>query len=743
MTRLCGMALLLLLSAVPLVGTEKSRVLVLHSYHHGYQWDDDLTQGFTRTLRDAMQPVDIIHEYLHTKRNQEQHDALLSALLSKRYENRPIDAVVAFDDSALDFFFTHGRDIFTHQPLFFAGANNFNPERLNGLTRMTGVSEVVDIRANIDLIRSLHPQTREILLILDQTHTADRLLATLRPEIEALQAPINIRLSKPRTAQALTKHLRQLKPDTVVLYGFFSRDSEERFFEYDEAAKLIVEASAVPVYSLWDFSLGSGAVGGWVLSGDTHGEAVARQVLQYLQGRAVEKIPLQLAPITTPVFDWEALSRHDINPAHLPENARFINRPSRFYEEYQTVAAVFLVTLSALLIALGALLYRTIRTSAKTRDQARLLNQIAQNTDTVFWVQSADRIIYVSPAYEKLWGRSCQSLYDNPESLLAAIDDQKEVLQHLRHTPENYCKSHRIIRPDGTLRWVQIRMSAVRNSQIAAWVGVAEDITSQKESEELLNHFNHELAARIKEEKTRFEKLQQEKDRQQLLFTQQSKNAALGEVIANIAHQWRQPINILAAQLYNIRRSHTQGKLDGPLMRSYYSEARAIIDQMSRTIDDFRDLFRAESDRLECFCVDDEIAKVIRIYAPLLEKEQIDIHPPATSPECHIFGRRVDFVQLLVELISYAKKRLLDDTAAPTREMRFGLQATEDGCLIGLHCDTRSFKTTAYESDLTLQAVYLHLGQLGGQLEIQQDRKGSHFYLTIPSRTDQKEEGIV
>jgi len=141
------------------------------------------------------------------------------------------------------------------------------------------------------------------------------------------------------------------------------------------------------------------------------------------------------------------------------------------------------------------------------RDSEERFRQLAENILEVFWMIEPEgrpphRVLYVSPAYEEIWGRSCQSLYDNPMSFLEAIhpDDRERIrtLVESHATPEEGMK-YRIVRPDGSVRWIWDHVFPILDAQgkLYRLVGIAQDITERKHAEgavrESERHF-HTLA---------------------------------------------------------------------------------------------------------------------------------------------------------------------------------------------------------------------------------------------------------
>lgn len=118
--------------------------------------------------------------------------------------------------------------------------------------------------------------------------------------------------------------------------------------------------------------------------------------------------------------------------------------------------------------------------------------QLAEAIREVFWMREPvlGKILYVSPAYETIWGRRCQNLYDNPGDWLAAVhpDDRERVENAaMKDVPTGDLDAeYRIVRPDGTVAWIRDRAFPVRgpDGRIVRVVGVADDITERRQLEE-------------------------------------------------------------------------------------------------------------------------------------------------------------------------------------------------------------------------------------------------------------------
>jgi len=124
------------------------------------------------------------------------------------------------------------------------------------------------------------------------------------------------------------------------------------------------------------------------------------------------------------------------------------------------------------------------------RESEERFRQLAENIQEVFWNRdtSERQLLYVSPAYEKVWGRSLQSLLEAPESWLEAVHphDRPRVVESLQRAQRQpYDLTYRILRPDGEVRWIHERAFPVHDEQglVYRLVGTSQDITEQKRIE--------------------------------------------------------------------------------------------------------------------------------------------------------------------------------------------------------------------------------------------------------------------
>jgi two-component system sensor histidine kinase EvgS len=177
-----------------------------------------------------------------------------------------------------------------------------------------------------------------------------------------------------------------------------------------------------------------------------------------------------------------------------------------------------------------------------------------------------------------------------------------------------------------------------------------------------------------------------EKNREQELFMlQQDRLAKMGELIAMIAHQWRQPLNNLSLLIQLLVSKYKKGKLDDEAMNYFQKNSLKQIRQMSDTIDDFRNFYKRETEEEE-FCVNDTIEELIQMTKMSFAAENIAVVFDADGTYYYT-GHSNELAHALLNIMHNAKEAFAErDGSIEEKEIRLNLSHSEEGILLEV-CD--------------------------------------------------------
>ena len=186
-----------------------------------------------------------------------------------------------------------------------------------------------------------------------------------------------------------------------------------------------------------------------------------------------------------------------------------------------------------------------------------------------------------------------------------------------------------------------------------------------EKNEEKLKEINKDLENRIEKEiQQRVEIEKQalsEKRKSDQLLIQQSKLAMLGEMIGNIAHQWRQPLMEVSSIFMFIDAYNEKKKLTPELLQEKLEEGDSLIEYMSKTIEDFRNYYKPEKQKEEFF-IKDSICSALFILDSSLKNSNIKVESLFEDESLKIKSFKNEFSQALLNIITNAKDILIQRT---------------------------------------------------------------------------------
>lgn len=360
----------------------KKNILVLNSYHQGYEWTDDIMHGLRDRLAKSNLTIDLYVEYLDTKRFPDRtYWQPLFNSLSTKYKNIPFSLIITSDNNALEFLFQYRDRFYSETPVVFCGLNNFTPEMIGNQKRVTGIAESTDLKQTIDLSLYLHRNIKKLIFIASSARSSVLNLAQLEELRPILESHLAIEVWKDQTIEENEKRVQQLKANSLIFILGRSRNLKGEYLNTIQMGQRLSAASSVPIYSLWDFYLGTGIVGGKLVNGRDQGRVAGDLALKVLNGIPVSKIPVITEPHTSYMFDYLQLKHFNISMDLLPNNSIVINKPYSFYEEHKkfvwTTFFVFLM-LTAWIIILSLNIRRRRRAEKELQKHRDHLQELVE-----------------------------------------------------------------------------------------------------------------------------------------------------------------------------------------------------------------------------------------------------------------------------------------------------------------------------------------------------------------------------
>jgi signal transduction histidine kinase len=210
------------------------------------------------------------------------------------------------------------------------------------------------------------------------------------------------------------------------------------------------------------------------------------------------------------------------------------------------------------------------------------------------------------------------------------------------------------LRKDGA--HVQIEAMAVKPGDECRIAVI--DITKRRNAEDALAEKHRELDELNRTLEARIGRAADELLRKDRLLITQGRLAAMGEMINNIAHQWRQPLNALGLVIQQLPYFHESGELNGKILADNVAKSMELLQHMSRTIDDFRNFFRSEKEIIP-FPVNKVIRQSISLIEASFKSNKIRI-AFQTESDPIITGYPNEYAQALLNILINARDALVE-----------------------------------------------------------------------------------
>lgn len=390
--------------------------------------------------------------------------------------------------------------------------------------------------------------------------------------------------------------------------------------------------------------------------------------------------------------------------------------------------------------------------------------QLAIDTSTI--VSRADiygRITFVNDEFCRI------SKYSKKE----LIGQNHHIIRHPDVSPEVYTKIDKMlmekkiykgimkhIAKDGSVFYLNTTMMPIldEENEILEFMAIRHDITDEillnkklvatqnelkklnlslenevKSQTQKLINLNRDLQTRVKEE------IKKNEEKTQLMF-QQSRLASIGEMIGNIAHQWRQPLSELGIDLFKMKQNFANEEK----FKQAYEHAKLVIKNMSNTIDDFRTFFNPNKEK-DKFHISESVKEAANMLVGSLKKDNIKLNLNIKK-DSEIYGFKNELTQVFTNLIANAKDAL-NSSNIKEKIIQITIIEAQDTAIVAVYNNGAKidkkiiykifepYFTTKFESHGTGLGLYMSrliIEKMNGEIYAKNRNTGVEFDIKIP-----------
>lgn len=650
----------------------------------------------------------------------------------EKYAKKPPDIVIAVGPTSLQFIIKY-RDIIAAQiPVVFAGVRPTSYSALNPPSNITGIFFRLDLTKTLDLAEHLQPDARQLFVIAGNSPVEDRnWQEAARQTIEQRERKYQATYLYGLTFDELIARVSKIPSDAIVIMLSFLIDGAGKNFVARDVAEQVARVAPAPVYAPYDSYLGSGIVGGFVETFESHGAAVADLVSQISSGKDRATLSPKVNPAQNFRVDSRVLDRLHLKRSALPSGTTVLFHEPSLWEQNRllvTAIAAVVALQSALLIALLIQRRRRWKAERSLKESEDRMTFVATSMNVGLW--QFDR------PTDELWATEhSRTMFgvanDTPltrDTFLSTVhpDDRRKAVTALRGTWKGrpVTTDVRVVHPNGAVRWIRLRSRSHldETGTLDQLIGVFVDITEQKAAESEAEQHRQEVTHLIRV-------------------------SALGELSGAIAHEVNQPLTAILsnaqAALYLLGR-------DSPNLAEVQDALRDIISEDNRAgnvIHRLRGLLKKGDERSELVDVNEMVDSTLSLLRSESINRRVSIATSLAANLPAVFGDSVQLQQVLLNLIMNAMDAM-SSTPEAQRRVHICTSETAVGNIEvivrdrgpGIKVDAKHlfapFHTTKdHGLGLGLTICSTIIRKHGGTIELQNDEAGGAVAtVSLPAR---------
>lgn len=628
---------LIFLILFPLFLFAKGSVLIVNSYHKGYEFSDSIVNGIEELLY-PYSNIDINILYMDSKRlTSKEYQENLKKLYLVQLRDRKYDLVIAVDRFAYDLVLDIYSSVFSNEKILAVGIENFSKQRLKKYALEKKVSALIekrDLKGNLKAIKKLIPGLKKLYIINDKSENALHTEPLIMDMMDNFDGDYELIYLKEDNLKNLEKRFSKKQEHVAALFIRFYKNRNNELNKIQDIARFI-NNSKVPMFVTDSIFVKKGATGGKIVDLKEFGKEAGQMALNILFD---EKQKVKTFENLFYVFDAKKLEEFILPVDVLSNDYKIVNKRETFYDKNRGFIN-FVFTSSPLLLILiiglikNIVLRKKIEKDLKQRIEfdAVLLNAI---DSPIFWENENGKIVDSNSKFcsllkltkDELCGKSLEEFSHNKN-----VKKVRDVLTKYKQNRKENFEFKYFDHKGKKVFLLKQETFRDKKSNTKGFVTIFTDVTKEREVEK-------------------------EKQKNKQFIIQQSKLAEIGEVFSSIAHQWKAPlveITAIAQELFYTK-SCKEIKEDD----SFVSDIMKQVNYMTNTINDFQQFIVPSNEKIK-FCVKEAIESMLEIVNHNIKYNNIKINlREEEGTNSFVLGYKNEFMQSILNIVNNAKDAL-------------------------------------------------------------------------------------
>jgi len=705
-------------------------VLILNSYHKGFQFSDSIIKNIEELFYNK-QNIDLDILYMNSKHIfTREYTRKLNDVYSLQLKNKSYDLIITIDRFAYKFAVKNYKNLFSKEQILFIGIEQYSKElaKVYQLSeKINGIIQKLAIQDNISIIKQVMPNVKKLYILNDRSPNANDSSPFIIKAIHNIKNEIEVEYLRDYTLTELKDYFNEFKNNEAILFVRFSIDLNGEYYKTNEVSSAIQNFN-LPVFAMDSLFLGKGIIGGKLVSTDDLGLLTGKFAIGLLN-QTIESPKIENYNSYHNVFDQQQLKKFHLTIPRTLKGFELINTPQSFFDKHRTlINNVFLATPLLIIIIFGLTesLYAKKKATRKLKQRLEFDHALLNAIDSpIFWQDRNGKILDMNKKFCLLIGLKYEDL----------------IAENIHYLKEKSIKINKIINflNDNAEKNINFSLRDEKGKKNIYYIKQT-SFDSQSSESGIVTIFTN-----ITKEK----KIEQEREKETQYLIQQSKMAEIGDIFSSIAHQWKSPLVAITALAQDMFYSDDKGEKEED---SYHIKNIMLqANYMADTINDFQD-FIIPSKEKTVFNVEQTINNMLNIVKHNMKYNYISVSIDIkNNTNLNIYGYQNEFMQAVLNILNNAKEALLNNNEK-NRNLSILLKNKYNTLVIdiidngpGIKNKNKNkifqqyFSTKSKGHGIGLYMTRLIIqDKLNGKIYYKKPTKGSHFRIILKSPKKEK-----